>query len=88
MAKYILQQGFITQKIDNEIVIFSGEEEILFTLNETANHIFNKIKQGWNAERIIQNLKETYEVSDKQAENDVKSFIEKLKKKKIIVETG
>ena len=45
---YKINQGFVTQKINNKTTIFSGEDSVLYTLNETAALIFSGIKLGWD----------------------------------------
>ena len=84
--KYKLNQGFITQKIDNKVTIFAGEESILHTLNETAAYIFQGLKLRWENKKIIKGLIEKFGATEKQAEEDLKEFTEVLLKKKIITE--
>lgn len=84
-TKYILNKGFITQKIGNKTTIFAGEESILFTLNETAAYIFNGIKLNWDYEKIVKGLIEKYNAPREQAEKDILVLIEELAVKKIII---
>ena len=83
-TKYKINQGFITQKIDEKTTIFSGEDSILHTLNDTAAYIFQGIKLGWEQEKIIAGLVETFGANPKEAEKDLNKFTDLLLKKKII----
>lgn len=83
--KYVLNKGFITQRIENKTTIFSGENSMLFTLNETAAYIFNGIKLNWEYEKIVNGLVEKYKASRKQVEKDILILIEELEAKKIII---
>ena len=83
--KYLLNQGFITQKVGNEIAIFSAKSSILFTLNETAIIIFQGIKMGWPEDRIVNRLVNLFQIDKKIASKDTKKFINILLKKEIIV---
>lgn len=84
MTKFKLNQGFITQRIKDKTTIFSGEQSILYTLNEVAAYIFQGLKLGWDKKKIVGDLAKKYEISEKQAEKDVESFAKELLKKKIL----
>lgn len=83
--KYKLNKGFITQKLDEKTVIFDGSSSILYTFNKTASYIFEKIKKGWETEKIIDQIVKSYPVKREQAEKDFMELVSDLKKKKIIV---
>lgn len=80
------QKGLIIQKIDKQTVIFDAEESVLYTLNETASVIFDKLKKKWDKEKIIDFMLKKYQVKKEKLEKDYEELIEDLKKKKIIVE--
>lgn len=82
--KYKLNKGFIIQEIENETVIFDGENSVLFSFNETASFIFKRLKKGQEPEKIARSLAKAYEVSESTALKDVNSLIGKLAKKDII----
>ena len=84
MKKYKLNKGFIVQKIDNKITIFDSEKSMLFTFNQTASFVFNKIKQGWDKEKVIDELVKKYQIKKEKAEKDVWEFVGELVKKGII----
>ncbi len=84
MAKYRVKQGYITQKIGGKTTLFSGEDSVLFTLNETAGYIFNCIKLHWSIEKIVNGLTKEYHVSKETAKKDVVSLLQTLQKKGII----
>jgi 6-pyruvoyl-tetrahydropterin synthase len=80
-----IQKGLIIQKLDNQTVIFDADESVLYTLNETASVIFDKLKKKWDKERIINFMLKKYETKKERLEKDFDQLIEDLKKKKIIV---
>ena len=84
MTIYNINKGFILQKLSNKTVIFDGEESMLYTFNETASFIFQKLKLKWPEEKIIDGLQKKYQISKQKATNDLKKLIVDLKKKKII----
>lgn len=84
--KYKINIGFITQKVGGKIAIFSGEDSVLHTLNDTAAFIFQGLKLGWEDKKIIKGLMEKYSATQKQAEEDLKEFTDLLLKKKIIAQ--
>lgn len=82
--KYKINKGFIVQKLDDKMVIFDGEESVLYTFNNTASFIFKKIKKGEEKEKIIEMIEKKYDVKKEKAEKDFNELIDDLKKKKII----
>ncbi len=82
--KYKVNKGFITQKLDGKTVIFDGEQSVLFTFNETASLIFQKLKVKWTKEKIVSSLVKKYAVSQQRAEKDFDTLIRDLLNKKII----
>lgn len=84
MKKISIKKGFITQKMADNLVIFDGEESILYTFNSTAVFIFNKLKQGLSESEIADLLLRKYSITKDRAERDILEFISELKKNKII----
>ncbi len=84
MKKYKINKGFIVQKLDGKITIFDGEKSMLYTFNETASFIFQKIKKGIGEKEIIQALVKKYKIKEDRAKKDVKEIIKDLLVKKII----
>lgn len=82
--KYKINKGHITQKIDNKVTIFSGEDSVLYTLNETGAFIFQSLKMGWEKEKIIKKMTEKYHINEAEAKADVEYFTEHLLEKKIL----
>jgi hypothetical protein len=82
--QYKINKGFITQKLDNKTVIFDGEESVLYTFNETASLVFQKLKQGLKDKQIIEAVVKKYKVKEKQVKKDYTDLIADLKKKKIL----
>jgi 6-pyruvoyl-tetrahydropterin synthase len=80
-----IQKGLIIQKLDNQTVIFDADESVLYTLNETASVIFDKLKKKWDKEKIVNFMLKKYAVKKERLEKDFDQLIEDLKKKKIIV---
>ncbi len=82
--KYFLNKGFITQKVGDKTTIYSGEDSILYTLNETASYMLNGIKLGWEGQKIIEKIVKIYDVKQEKAELDFKDFILDLRKARIL----
>ena len=88
MKKYKINKGFIVQKLDGKTTIFDGEESLLYTFNETASYIFDKLKLGWNENNIGIGLGKKYHVELKTANRDISGLVKELIKKKIILESS
>ncbi|MCM8787884.1 MAG: PqqD family protein, partial [Candidatus Omnitrophica bacterium] len=72
------------QKLDDKTVIFDGEASVLYTFNETASFIFQKLKRGWDEDKIVSSLVKKYQVREERVREDFKQLVEELLKKKII----
>lgn len=84
MGQYKINKGFVIEKIEKKITIFDPEESVLYTFNETASFIFQKIKSGLDKNEIIKKIIKRYQISREKAEKDFEELISDLKKKKII----
>lgn len=84
MDNFRINKGFITQKIANKLTIFDSDTLILYTFNETASFIFNKIKLKCNQQKIIEDLAKKYHIDKIEAKKDITRLIKELKQKKII----
>ena len=82
--KYKINKGFIVQKVGDKSTIFDGEESVLYTFNKTGAAIFEKIKFGWDKDKIVSFLSKTYSINLKKAEEDFDEFMTELIKSKII----
>lgn len=83
--KYKINKGFIMQKLDNKIIIFNDKKSILYTFNETASYMFDKIKKGWPEDKIIKKTLSAYQVKEKQISKDFNNLLKMLKRAKIIL---
>ncbi|OGG26937.1 hypothetical protein A2960_02210 [Candidatus Gottesmanbacteria bacterium RIFCSPLOWO2_01_FULL_39_12b] len=81
---YKVNKGFIVQKLGNKITIFDGEESMLYTFNETATYIFQKLKAGWDKKKIIETMLKKYKTKEEKLTADFEDLIRELKAKKII----
>jgi len=82
--KYKINKKFIIQKLDGKIVIFDGEKSVLNTLNSTATFMFQKIKVGWDKEKIIDAITKIYSIDEESVKKDLDTLIKELVKQKII----
>ena len=82
---YRVNDGIVSQKIDKKLTVFSGEESVLHTFNDSAAVIFQGLKMNWKEERIIKELIEKYDTNEEEAYRDIKELIEQLLKKKILI---
>ena len=82
--KYKINQGFVTEKIDEKTIIFDEDKSVLYTFNKTASYIFKKIKEGKKEKEITNLLTKRYQIKEDRAKRDVKSLISELLKNKII----
>jgi hypothetical protein len=82
--KYVLNSGYITQKVGKKTTVFSGEKSMLFTFNESAALIFQGLKLGWDEEKITEKLVASFEIDPNAVGEDIQDFTKELLDKKIL----
>lgn len=76
--KIKVQKGYITQKVGEKITIFDSENSLLLTLNSTATFIFDRLKKGVEIKKIASDLANKFDISEKDAAQDIDEFIKTL----------
>lgn len=66
--------------VGNRVADFNG----MLKLNETGVFLFNLLKNDTTIDVLVQNLVDEYEVTKEKANEDVVSFVNKLKEADII----
>ena len=84
MIRYKINKGFITQKLDGKTTIFDGEKSELYTFNQTASFVFDKIKKGLSKQEIIALMIKKYKITQVRAQKDYLDLEKELLKNKII----
>ena len=84
MKYYKLNKGFIAQKLDGKATIFDGETSMLYTFNETASLVLQKLKLGKSKEEIVTSFVKKYGITEERAKKDVSELLQDLLSKKII----
>jgi hypothetical protein len=84
-----IKKGYILKSVsDKYVVVPVGEEAIhfngLITLNRSGKFLFESLKEESTVESLTLFMIEKYDIDAKTAEQDVLSFIKKLKEKNII----
>ena len=82
--KYKINKNLILQKMDKNLVGFDTEGSFLYTFNETAQYIFKKIKLGWEEDKIVDMMEQSYQIDAITLKKDVKSLIKDMLKNKIL----
>lgn len=83
-SELMINTDIVTQKNEDGIAIFDPDNSYLFTMNESATFIFERLKKGYTYVKIIQQLSSTYNISLQRAEKDILKFIQVLEKYNII----
>lgn len=80
-----IKEGYMLREAAGETVVVPfGEEALNFqgiiSLNETGAFLWKQLEQGCEQDTLVQALLDEYEIDADTAGNDVKSFVEKVKK--------
>lgn len=84
-----IKEGFLVRTIGTECVVAAvGEQSRHFNgiirLNGTAKFLWEQMQQETSEEQLVTALVENYEISEEQAEADVKKFAAQLKEADIL----
>lgn len=81
--KYKISRDILETNIGKELIILELEEGNYLKLNETAAHIWERIKLNTTYDSVVNELKKEFS-SYPTVGNDVKLFFEQVKSLKII----
>lgn len=85
MKKVPINKRYITEVVDEEIVLFDTEKSVLITLNETATLMFQEMQKGKTKEQVAEKVIKTYKTTTEQALKDYSRLLKDLKKKKVLM---
>lgn len=68
------------------ILVFNPDRDLFYEFNSSSSELFLSIKDGISYKRIIGNLIDKYEMTEKEACKELKSFIDKILKLGIVLE--
>lgn len=80
-----IKEGYMLREAAGETVVVPfGEEALNFqgiiSLNETGALLWRQLEQGCEVDTLVKALLNEYEIDADTANNDVKYFVEKVKK--------
>lgn len=78
-------EGYIVSDMDGEKVMLSIQSGKYYNLGQVGGDIWDLIKEPVSIEQIVQSLQSIYEVSQTECEDQVLSFLEKLKEEGLII---
>lgn len=84
-----IKEGYMLREAAGEtLVVPFGEEALNFqgiiSLNETGAFLWNQLEQGCEQDALVKALLNAYEIDADTASNDVKDFVEKVKKAGVV----
>ncbi len=84
--KYQRKKKIICQEVDGEMHILDEEKDEIISLNESATLIWKFLAKARSQDEIINKLKVEYDVSHLSAKADVEKLLNKLRRKKLLIE--
>ena len=84
-CKYQLVDNVLFQKVMDETVILEPENGHYFTLDPVGTFMIENLQSGNNIEQVIQNVKNTYNVSASEVEADLQTLITKMLEQKLLI---
>lgn len=87
---YKLKDGFVVRKIGMQIMAVpvgkqTSEIHGMIVLNESAEILWNALKEGADEQTLVKLITDNYEVSEEKATQDVKKFIAGLKEQGALI---
>ncbi|MCX5753130.1 MAG: PqqD family protein [Candidatus Krumholzibacteria bacterium] len=78
----------VYREIDDKIVLINLDSGFYYSLNEVGCFIFNRILKSKEVGDILDEIESTFEVSQREAREDLDGFVESLRREKIILANG
>lgn len=84
-----IKDGFILRKIAGEDIVVPIGNNIadfngIINLNESAAFLLGLLQEDTSAEKLVESLKNEYEIDEELAKNDVDTFLNILKEHKML----
>lgn len=83
LPKLIKDKNLVFQKLGGQVVIFDSRSSRLFTFNKTAGLMLEKIRAGWDREKVIDFMTEEYRQDQQVIERDLDDLLKELKRLKL-----
>ena len=93
-AVYLISDGVVAREIQGEFIVIPtsaeviGEDDSLFTLNETGRAVWSLINGRRSIQEIIHMLQDEFDVSRDEIEADVCGLFLELKQRKLVREAA
>jgi len=86
---YYSNPNYVLREIAGESVLVSMGEGVadfcgIITLNQSAKVLWETLKQGSTREKLAENLKNHFQISDEQAAEDVEKSLKLLEEKGLV----
>ena len=86
---YYSNPNYVLREIAGESVLVSMGEGVadfcgIITLNQSAKILWETLKQGSTREKLAENLKNHFQISDEQAAEDVEKSLKLLEEKGLV----
>lgn len=83
-SKIIIPETLLLQKIDEETILLDINTQEYFSLNELGGIIWELLSKKNNLNEIKSELLSSFDIEEKQIENDILNFINALIEKGLI----
>jgi len=88
MSVFKVSDRVVYREIDDKIVLINLDSGFYYSLNEVGCFIFNRILKSKEVDDILDEIESSFEVSQREAREDLDAFVESLKREKIILANG
>lgn len=88
-ARFVKNSSVVTRKVAGETILVPisrsiGNEPCLYTLDDTAAFLWERLDGERTGRDLARELTTSYEVAKEQAETDVQAFLEQLKSVELV----
>lgn len=83
------KSGFLLRKLAGQWVVVPIGQNVadfsnILMLSESGARLWEKLSEGTDEEHLVKVLLDTYEIDEETARQDVKEFIEKVEKQRLL----
>jgi hypothetical protein len=88
-AKYVRSSNVVSREIAGETLVVPvrggvGDLDSIFSFNPLGSHLWELLKEGASVEGMAEWVVEHYEVASEQASEDIRSFVDELRRTGLI----
>ena len=86
--KVSIPKGVVYRELDGEMVLLNLDTGNYYGLDPVGTRMWNLLKEHGTTEKVLETMKEEYEVKEEQLRGDIQELVQKLAAKGLVKADG